>query len=1283
MKDIVNATFPSLENPNVGPDDSEDDSHDSGNESSVDVENIEDMNHNCSDDDDSVVVENTADKDNTTAKADDKKRTNSPRGATNKPLSANNHDKSDKSVATYAINKNSKFYDDDITNITLVSKRWILEPLYTLISILSLGLLNIINNWTGKNLRNAFVYKNVGELEKATHVAIDTLNGKKVHSEINVHSLFISEDIQKSAFVFSHNYQLYYLDEEHRLFQSIQELQSRIDLSIFLKENQDGKNDDEVLKLQQTFGHNELVIKPLSVSSRIFSILARPSASVKIFSVFILAYLRYKLYIWFVVGYLIYQLVSEIKSEQKNRNELQEAYYHDEKVLVIRNSKDGMHKKKIMDARDLVPGDLIEITDSLSIPADVVLVHGSCIVEVHSDGAKKTTRTKLPVDKSLHCTLDDIPSKNILVSGDKVIYTINHVNEGCFGIVVRTGFNTIRGTTLCSVSRSKTRSSIYMKDAYMLFTLFTLIALVTSLILLVNQKFINHNMLLASFATQICQLILVVLKPAVPMALFTATFYSVFRLSSKNIKSNDSNKLNDMGKSTTLVLDADVLADEEIGTAGFLITNVNEDNSLVFDRMIKTPQKLTKSSETLKNATKYIEACGVCHMVTKVHQKNYGSALDMNMLAASGFEVSYNVKDNGIIERHLESKQQGFSSSYKIIKYFEPSRSYPVTSVLVTNDTGDVYLYSKGEPFTFERMCEKRSLPFSYAAMVAKSANKGFKCTAVGYKKVANVNADRSELESGLEFVGFFLSNTALREGVEQTIAKLNDAQIDVITLTNDSVYLGLSHALNSGICNNIVYIARTMIVNNVETIGWQCTQRNKEPSFSTSIIETNNLIDIDLTSDELCKLTDASFAVTGPAFRLLMDKSEAVKQIVLSNCRVYSNLTTSDRLFIYSSIKNLLGSEPIVYVTNESGDINLIRHADVSVSLAPCSLSLIHSFSSMNGSVSSLIDIIQESRTTLFNRHKNFEFVCYFVILQYFGLLLLFSKNTSYATAQVFFMDILLLLAVSYFQSNLGPVKLTKEVPCRSILSRKFISSTLTLTCYGIVFMWTLMAFLWRAKFYKTPTTLLKLSNNSSQEKQLFYDPFLVFISFVYLNVRFTISNNTSVLLTKKIFKNWGFLLYMLFLMVTPFALIFANQIQSTTLKGVLKMVFKIPNLHGFEVLIIVVSLVMLCGFYLVKWIEKTYIRNIGLPVHTMADTTRSTIEMVKSTKNVSMVDKSKSFNSKNIGVKKSGLAKSFVKKKVESKDVKRDLSVSLDAGKIGKRGWGLVAVEKIRNGA
>lgn len=49
--------------------------------------------------------------------------------------------------------------------------------------------------------------------------------------------------------------------------------------------------------------------------------------------------------------------------------------------MVIRRDEAGISKKQIINSKELVPGDLIEITNEMIVPADVALLYGSCVIQ--------------------------------------------------------------------------------------------------------------------------------------------------------------------------------------------------------------------------------------------------------------------------------------------------------------------------------------------------------------------------------------------------------------------------------------------------------------------------------------------------------------------------------------------------------------------------------------------------------------------------------------------------------------------------------------------------------------------------------------------------------------------------------------------------------------------------------------------------------------------------------------------------------------------------------------
>lgn len=116
--------------------------------------------------------------------------------------------------------------------------------------------------------------------------------------------------------------------------------------------------------------------------------------------------------------------------------------------MVIRKDNEGISKKSIIKSNELIPGDLIELTNNMIVPADVILIYGSCVVKDDFQPDQNTTITKIAIDPKNEGSLDQIDENHILNFGNIVLYTVNHINEGCFGLVCRTGFATKKGITV-------------------------------------------------------------------------------------------------------------------------------------------------------------------------------------------------------------------------------------------------------------------------------------------------------------------------------------------------------------------------------------------------------------------------------------------------------------------------------------------------------------------------------------------------------------------------------------------------------------------------------------------------------------------------------------------------------------------------------------------------------------------------------------------------------------------------------------------------------------------
>ena len=1089
-----------------------------------------------------------------------------------------------------------------ITTVRLATRSSSLEWLYFLLSLMTIGILEVVNNWTKGYIKTKFIYKEEEELAKANAVIIVGRDGRVSFADLSKKSVYISKESQLETFVFNYDYQTYIWEEEGEKFRNVRVMTEAQKVSFILANAKNGQTEEDVEKLRTTFGKNTTDLKDDSLYKKITSIISKPVVVFQIVSLFVLFYLRYHAYFYFVLICLLVKLFTDLYKSCREFEKLRKSNYSRENVMVIRSADGKIHKKRIIDSSELVPGDLIELTNNLTIPADVVLIYGSCVVQNTFNGEVLSSQTKFSIEEENDFTKQNTPKRNMLYTGDRINYTINHINEGCFGVVVDTGFNTIKGDNLRTILNKKDTDFQYKKDAYILFLSLAVLAMVTALGLILFERFVNkkYYFTLHAVLSKIFQLFIITLKPTIPLALFAATAYSAKRLKKNGIVSNDLNKLNDVGKTKKFLVEQELIEKNRWDKVAFLFCKKDEKDKKVFDKTVTSITKLNKQVESKPIVKKYIECFGMCNIVTKLNEEYFGSSIEIEMLKNSVFDLNYKIGENGKIERVFEKNSDApsnFSDQYKVLRYCESkNQENVVSSVVIQNKEGQIFLYSKGAPFNFSRKCVKNTIPANFAKTISKCAGKGYRCTALGYKKLTleEVNQCPERLENGLTFLGFYLNKTEINQGVKEGVKTLTDIDIGFTTLSNSSVYISLVNARKGGMVEkkSKVYIGQMATIDSVNTVVWQKLKQKNKHSPENSILNEPVLInEVDLSTEEVLAQQDCYLALTGKAFRHLIDQEEGENNsTILQKCVVYGDLTADDRVFIVDKLKT--EEQQITYVNTGKNNAELVKSVDVSIALNTTPLSAINSFAGRDNKLGKLVDIITEGRTNLLNKHKNFEFLCYFVALQFFGLLLLFSRHTNYSASQIFFGDILILLVICNFQASFGPRKLKKEVPCRSIFSHKFISTVLTFVGYGAFWLWFIAVLLWKTKFYKTPSKLAKKSHNLSADAHLFFEPFVVFVFSVLLSVRFVVSINADVLFNRRVFKNLGFLLYVLCLMTTPFVLLFAGDLAFGPTRDLLKILFRIPNLHGFEFLVVLLSVVMLIGFYFVNWAEKNFIR-------------------------------------------------------------------------------------------
>lgn len=1088
----------------------------------------------------------------------------------------------------------------EVTDIQLLSKTVLFQVFYYALSVLTLGLLLLVNKWSNNKLYCWLCFRQCNRLEDADYVALNDVFGFFVVTPLAYKQVFISKDRELETHVFDHNYRSFFYEETSAKFKNLSEVAETEICDNFTKCYKSARLEDEVSALRDTFGPNRLQPNLKSFRSLVLDSVLTPLVFFVGCCLVLLSLNGQFWYLCMLLALFLVVLGLNVLEKYQAETKLLESINFAEKVMVVRKTGDGVFKKKIIDSSELVIGDLVEITNNLRVPADMVLTHGACIVrdDFNRESTRSSTRVALDTmgidhPQSLKCSL---------LAGNQVMYTLNQINEGCFAIVLRTGFNCKRAERLKQIINKQIRQK---QDSWQVALLAALLAIsmLYPLGVLLWSKVFNNGAKISQHRAiaQLTDIVLVLLKPIIPLLLLIVLKLSTLRLSQQKVTVNSKEKLQETGRLRDIIFENRLLLAEEKTTAGYVLSLPVEQGRPVFEKVNPSAKKLFKAAETSENARRFCEVAGLCNLVFKVGNEYYGSETEKELLAESAFSLTnYNSKDSGCGRVFMPKLEviKSFSKEYTISRFLASSRtdSHKVQSVLARNSDGENLVLTKGEPKSIEHLFDEQTLPANFHSRIAKFANKGFKCLAFGYKKVTNEQADlpADQIEKGLNFAGFYLFKFVAPENITEVTRALMGNNIQISLMTSGSIFSGIATARN----NEIIASDKKVILLQTEKVDG--TERFVvtliEPKIGTVSIEESavigeklNIVTLnDSNGTDVLQTADA-IAITGSAFDLLQQKDvQEQLSAVLEKCRVYGDLTDAHRAQILKMLREQSADRPIGYVYEDMGCESVIREASVSINLRASSLSSYSTFASASSDLTQVVDIIKEGRATHANLSQAIYFSAFFVALQFVGFAILWVKGTTFARSQLLFLDFFILVGFGLFQANLKPTDLTSETPNRGIFNNQLVVKLLTTFLVATGVLATVNWLLYKTKFYISPSVMAANTKDKSPEAFFFYDPFTVFITLVLLNIFFVFHAHRSNRFVKSFFNKVGLIVYwtcaLLFSLYVLFIYHFSTKwiVNQKLIKT-----FRIPGLFHFEIIIMFFVPLIYGGFNFARYLE------------------------------------------------------------------------------------------------
>jgi magnesium-transporting ATPase (P-type) len=292
-----------------------------------------------------------------------------------------------------------------------------------------------------------------------------------------------------------------------------------------------------------------------------------------------------------------------------------------------------------------------------------------------------------------------------------------------------------------------------------------------------------------------------------------------------------------------------------------------------------------------------------------------------------------------------------------VIKRFEFDHHRMTQSVLVKTAEGKLLALVKGSIDSISKLCSPESLPSDWSARSTKAARDGIYQISISVRNCGEATKeseelfatmDRDDFERQMSFVGFVNFKNTLKEDSADVLKTLEEGDVQSYMVTGDSVLTGICIAKECGMIDleGQVILGDSMDENgNILWVDWSCDEVLQLPS----------------RDELLARKTSTSLAIKGKVWASL---SEDKRKELAPFIRVYGRCTPHDKVSVVATFVDL---GFVTLMCGDGGnDCGALKTAHVGIALSDAEASVVAPFTSMNKSISSVVDVLREGRCAL-----------------------------------------------------------------------------------------------------------------------------------------------------------------------------------------------------------------------------------------------------------------------------------------------------------------------------
>lgn len=589
----------------------------------------------------------------------------------------------------------------------------------------------------------------------------------------------------------------------------------------------EGIDNDTQADRQAVFGPNIIDIKEKSTMQLLVDEVLHPFYIFQVFSILLWSFDEYYYYATCIFIISVISVGNTLIETKQALRRMRDLARFECDIRVLRSGYWTTVKSS-----ELTPGDIYEVSDpSISVfPCDSILLSGDCIVNESMLTGESVPVSKFPAtNEALHSyvsgpgqgsTVSSEISRHFLYCGTKIVQVRRPQSfEGAeaqfdvaVALVARTGFTTTKGALVRSMLFPKPSGFKFYRDSFKYIGVMALIAAVGFTFSTIG--FIRMHMDTSLMVFRALDLITIVVPPALPATLTIGTNISLSRLRNKMIFCISPNRVNVGGKLDIVCFDkTGTLTEDGLDVLGI---HVNETGAKgkTFSDLLHTiddlfPSVQQAAYQTMRSA--FLAMLTTCHSLRLIDGELVGDPLDVKMFEFTNWVFDEETGATMFADdyTHANPVPIAYSSSgpssentLGVIQSFDFVSKLRRMSVLVkAHGSSAIQVYVKGAPEIMSEVCDPSTFPDDYDELLHYHTHRGYRVIACATKTYPDITTQearslkRSEVESGLQFMGFIVFENKLKPSTTGVIEQLNDAKIRTVMCTGDNALTAISVA--------------------------------------------------------------------------------------------------------------------------------------------------------------------------------------------------------------------------------------------------------------------------------------------------------------------------------------------------------------------------------------------------------------------------------------------------------------------------------------------------------